>query len=245
MLKGRNVLVTGGDRGIGKGIVLKFARQGANVWFTYNSNEEGAEKTKREASEFGTNIDCYQLNLKEETSLQNFLNHLSEDNLSFNVLVNNAGYTDDNLFIRSELDKWWGVIQVIFNGVVKLTHELLPKMVTQDHARIINISSIAGLMAVPGQTNYCSAKSALIMFTKTLGKELARLGVTVNAIAPGYIDTDMTNSYDKETRKAFKKMIPMNRFGTTEEVAYAALFLASEMSSFITSQVLVVDGGML
>ena len=118
-------------------------------------------------------------------------------------------------------------------------------MVTQEDARIINITSIAGLTGISGQTNYCSAKSALIMFTKTLGKELARIGVTVNAIAPGYIETDMTGGYDKETKKAFRKSVPMNRFGEPEEIANVALFLASPLSSYITSQVIVADGGML
>jgi len=245
MLKNRNVLITGGDKGIGKAIVMKFAENGANVWFTYNSNIQTAKQTKEEASAFGKEINFFHLNLKESDSIEKLIEIIIEKNLSFNVLVNNAGYTDDNLFMRSELDKWWGVFHVIFDGAVKITHALLPGMVTQDNARIINISSIAGLTGISGQTNYCSAKSALIMFTKTLGKELARLGVTVNAIAPGYVETDMTSGYDKDTKKAFKKLVPMNRFGKPEEIADVALFLASSMSSFITSQVIVADGGMM
>ncbi|NVO11301.1 MAG: 3-oxoacyl-ACP reductase FabG [Bacteroidales bacterium] len=245
MLKNRNVLVVGGEKGIGKAIVLKLAENGANVWFTYSTAIAYAEQTKKDAMEFGTVIDFFPLDLKDNASIAKLIESINEKNLIFNVLVNNAGYTDDNLFMRSELDKWWGVFQVIFDGAVKITHALLPNMITQDNARIINISSIAGLTAISGQTNYCSAKSALIMFTKTLGKEVARLGVTVNAIAPGYVDTDMTKGYDKETKKAFKKLVPMNRFGKPEEIAEVALFLASNMSSYITSQVIVVDGGML
>lgn len=245
MLKNRNALITGGDKGIGKAIVLKFAENGANIWFTYNSDLQSAEQTKKDAMAFGTKVEFFQLNFKNEGSIDDFTKYIHDNNQSFSILVNNAGFTEDNLFMRSELDKWWGVFQVIFDGAVKLTHALLPEMVKQDNARIINITSIAGLIGVSGQTNYCSAKSALIMFTKTLGKELARLGVTVNAIAPGYIETDMTSGYDKDTKKAFKKLVPMNRFGKPEEIADVALFLSSSMSSYITSQVIVVDGGML
>lgn len=245
MLENSTVLVTGGDKGIGKAIVLEFAKNGANVWFTYNSDLDNAQQTKDEALQFGNDINFLQVNLKDEDSINNLLTIINDKSLSFNILVNNAGYTDDNLFMRSDFDAWKGVFQVIFEGAVKLTHALLPDIITQDEGRIINISSIAGLMGVPGQTNYCSAKSALLMFTKTLGKELGRLGVTVNAVAPGYVETDMTRDYDRETKRAFKKQIPMNRFGKPEEIAHAALFLASPQSSYITSQVIVVDGGML
>lgn len=245
MLKGLNVFITGGDRGIGKAIVLHFAKNGANVYFSYNSNKEAAECTKNEALTFGTTIDYYQLNLKSAESIQSTSDKLLDDIKSLNILVNNAGYVDDVMFVKADFNKWYDVFSVTFRGAVSLTHKLLPNILMQEYGRIINISSIAGLTGIIGQTNYCSAKAALISFTKTLGRELARLDITVNAIAPGYINTDMTGSYTKEEKKAMRGSVPMNRFGEAKEVAEAALFLASNMSSYITSQVIVVDGGML
>ena len=244
MIKNNNVFITGGDKGIGKAIVLKMAENGANVYFTYNSDIDSAKATKEEAEKFNTQINFYQLNLKEKSSIDRVVEQVINDVGEINILINNAGVVDDVLFMKADLDKWWEVFQVIFNGAVTLTHKLLPNIVAQDYGRIINVSSIAGLTGIQGQTNYCSAKSALLSFTKTLGRELARLEINVNAIAPGYINTDMTGSYDVETKKRFKKTIPMNRFGKPNEIA-EVLFLASPMSSYITGQTIVVDGGMI
>jgi 3-oxoacyl-[acyl-carrier protein] reductase len=245
MLNNYNALITGGDKGIGKAIALKFAENGANVYFTYNSNLEAAEATKVELEAKGVKSDFIQLNLKSEESISKAAQQIDEISDGINIIVNNAGYVDDVLFMQADLEKWNGVFQVIFHGTVSLTHKLLPKLITQDYARIINVASIAGLTGILGQTNYCAAKAAILNFTKTLGRELARLDVTVNAIAPGYIETDMTGDYDRDTKKAFKKSVPMNRFGKPEEIANVALFLASEMSSYITGQVIVADGGMI
>ena len=245
MLENLNVLITGGDKGIGKAIALKYAENGANVYFTYNSNLEAAKETKAELEAKGVKSDHIQLNLKSEESIIKAVEEIESKANGVNILVNNAGYVDDVLFLQADLEKWSAVFQVIFHGTISLTHKLLPKMVQQNYARIINVTSIAGLTGIPGQTNYCSAKAAVLNFTKTLGRELARLEVNVNAIAPGYIETDMTSGYDRETKKAFKKSVPMNRFGKPEEIANVALFLASEMSSYITGQVIVADGGMI
>lgn len=245
MLKGLNAIVTGGDKGLGKAIVIAFASQGANVYFTYNKDSKSAFQTLEEAQRYGTDIKYYQLDLRSDESIDRFIVQLSKDVPKINILVNNAGYINDGIFINSSLDEWNSVIQVIFNGAVKVTRKLLPSIIEQEYGKIINISSIAGIIGIVGQTNYCAAKSALLSFTKVLGKELAPIGVNVNAIAPGYINTDMIKGFEKEQKRKFKLSIPMKRFGKAEEVANAALFLASSMSSYITGQVLIVDGGMI
>jgi|LGVC01.1.fsa_nt_gb 3-oxoacyl-[acyl-carrier protein] reductase len=245
MLKNKTVLVTGGNKGIGKAIVLRFAENGAKVIFTYNSDLESAKKTKSEAQQYGTEIDFCKLDLASSENIDQFLEEIETDTRDVNILVNNAGYVNDALFMKADMDNWWGVFNVIFAGAVRITKGLLNNIVRQDYGRIINVASTAGLTGVRGQTNYSSAKAALIMFTRTLGKELAGLGVTVNAIAPGYVDTDMTGIYDPDSKKKFKKSVPMRRFGKPEEIANVALFLASDLSSYITSQVIIADGGMI
>lgn len=245
MLKDKTVLVTGGNKGIGKAIVLKFAENRAKVFFTYNSDLESAKKTKSEAQQYGTKIDFCKLDLASSENIEQFLEKIETDTRDVNILVNNAGYINDALFMKADMDNWWRVFNVIFAGTVRITKGLLNNIVRQDYGRIINVASTAGLIGVRGQTNYSSAKAALIMFTKTLGKELAGLGVTVNAIAPGYVDTAMTGIYGPDSKKEFKKSVPMRRFGKPEEIANVALFLASDQSSYITSQVIIADGGMI
>ena len=161
------------------------------------------------------------------------------------ILINNAGYTYDEPFAFVDWKSWYSVFDVVFKGSIYLTHKLLPFLVEEDYARIVNISSVAGEIGIVGQSNYCSAKSALISFTNVLGKELAGANINVNAVAPGYIKTDMLDKVSKEKQKEFRKQIPMKRFGECNEVANVVLFLISPESSYITGQVIVVDGGLL
>lgn len=245
MLSGKNVLITGGDKGIGKSIVLKFAQNNATVYFTYNSDIENAKQTKEEAQRYCKNTEYYQLNLSSRKNIDRFISTFITKVSTLDILVNNAGRLYDILFARADMQEWWNVFDIIFKGSVCLTKGLINNIIHQENSRIINIASTAGLIGIPGQSNYSSAKSALIMFTKVLGKELARIGVNVNAIAPGYIETEMTKAIPLEVKKQYKKNIPMHRFGKPEEVANAALFLASSLSNYITGQVIVVDGGLI
>jgi 3-oxoacyl-[acyl-carrier protein] reductase len=244
MLNNKNAIVTGGDKGIGKAIVLKFAEQGANVSFTYNSDLESARAVQEEALKYNTKIAYYQMNLAEPEQIKNTVKDIISEMKTIDILVNNAGSVDDFLFAKADIERWFNIMQINFNGAVRVTKIVLEKMIRELNGTIINVASTAGLIGIPGQSNYSASKAALISLTKTLGKELARLGIRVNAIAPGYTDTEMLKKYSVEISEQFKKSIPMHRFGKTAEVANTALFLASEMSSYITSQVIVVDGGM-
>ncbi len=245
MLKNVNALVTGGSKGIGKAIVLKLAQNGANVLFTYNSNKELAIETVKEASSYGVIVKCFHLNLSSHDSIKLFMNENREDINSVNVLINNAGYIYDSLFYNTDYEKWNSSFTTLFDGTIFLTHQLLKILIYRENSRIINISSIAGLIGVVGQTNYCSAKAAIIGFTKALSKELALLNINVNAIAPGYIETNMLDHFNKEEKIKIKNSIPMKRLGKPSEIADAVIFLSSSMSTYITGQTIVIDGGLI
>lgn len=245
MLNGLNAVITGGDKGIGKAIVLSLASKGVNVNFTYCKDEFNACKVQKEAEEYGVKVYIYQLDLCSQESIDRFVENLFQKNSKINILINNAGYTYDEPFAFVDWKSWYSVFDVVFKGSIYLTHKLLPFLVEEDYARIVNISSVAGKIGIVGQSNYCSAKSALISFTNVLGKELAGANINVNAVAPGYIKTDMLDKVSKEKQKEFRKQIPMKRFGECNEVANVVLFLISPESSYITGQVIVVDGGLL
>ncbi len=245
MLSRKNAFVTGGDKGIGKAIVMKFAENGANVFFTYNSDLENAEKTKEEAARFGTHIEFHQLDVTSEPLVKNLIQTLIREIKRIDILVNNAGIVKDGMFMMANMEKWWHVVDVIYGGTMKVTKEVLFNMVSQKFGKIINITSVGGVIGISGQTNYTSAKGAILSFTKSLSKEIARLGITVNCISPGYVDTDMVQQYSEEIKLKFKEAVPMKRFASTEEVANVALFLASDLSSYITGQNIIVDGGMV
>jgi NAD(P)-dependent dehydrogenase (short-subunit alcohol dehydrogenase family) len=160
------------------------------------------------------------------------------------ILVNNAGIVKDGMFMMANMEKWWHVVDVIFGGTITITKEVLFNMVSQKFGKIINITSVGGVIGIHGQTNYTSAKGAILSFTKSLAKEVARLGITINCISPGYVDTDMVQQYSEDAKSKFKEAIPMKRFASSEEIANVALFLASDLSNYITGQNIIVDGGM-
>jgi 3-oxoacyl-[acyl-carrier protein] reductase len=237
------VLVTGGSRGIGRAICIAFAKAGYPVIINYLSNEQAALETKKLVEEAGSIAELLPFDVSNreeiENALRNWEDTHSDDNIS--VLINNAGIRDDALMIFMQNEQWNKVIDTNLNSFFYITRRLLKGMVTKRFGRIINIVSLSGLKGLPGQTNYSAAKAGVIGATKALALEVAARKVTVNAIAPGFIETDMTKDLDTE---ALIKMIPAGRFGKVEEVADLALFLASERASYITGQVISVNGGL-
>ena len=236
-------LVTGGSRGIGRAICIAFAQAGYPVIINYLSNEKAALETKKMAEETGAIVELLPFDVSDIEDIENALSSWDEkhpdDNIS--ILVNNAGIKDDALMIFMQNEQWDKVINTNLNSFFYITRRVLKKMLTKRFGRIINIVSLSGLKGLPGQTNYSAAKAGVIGATKALAQEVAARKVTVNAIAPGFIETDMIKDLDAET---LKKMIPAGRFGKAEEVASLTLFLASEQAGYITGQVVSINGGL-
>jgi 3-oxoacyl-[acyl-carrier protein] reductase len=238
---GKVVLVTGGTRGIGRAIVRKFSSLGANVAFNYINNEGKASQLSKDLDSsiyFKTDVSDF----KEVTGLvKNVINEWGK----IDIVVNNAGITKDKLLIMMKESDWDNVIDTNLKGVFNITKAVYKIMAKQRSGRIINISSIVGIMGNAGQANYAASKAGIIGFTKSIAKELASRGITVNAVAPGLINSDMTNKIPDDLKKIYKDIIPMHTLGEPEDVANAVVFLASDMARYITGQVLVVDGGMI
>lgn len=237
-------LVTGGSRGLGRAICLKLAQMGIPVLINYQNNAEAAQEVKRlvEAENATAELMQFDVSSKEavETALNRWENAHPDDYIAY--LVNNAGIRKDNLMFMMPEEDWHGVINTTLDGFFHVTRHLLPKMMMRKHGgRIVNMASLSGLKGLPGQTNYSAAKAALIGATKALAQETAARGVTVNAIAPGFIETDMTKNLPQDE---LKKLIPMQRFGKPEEVAALAAFLISDAASYITGEVISINGGL-
>lgn len=236
-------LVTGGSRGIGKAICLTLAKQGFNLVINYASNEEAAQQTKQEIEEYQVNAELLKFNVADRAEVRQVLGEWQKNNTDkeIHVLVNNAGIRKDNLLMWMKDEEWDGVLNVSLGGFYNVTREVLPELIKYKGGRIINIVSLSGLKGLPGQTNYSSAKAAVIGATKALAQEVARRNITVNAVAPGFISTDMTGDINE---KELKSLIPMRRFGTAQEVADLVGFLASPASSYITGEVISINGGL-
>ncbi|PTX43023.1 3-oxoacyl-[acyl-carrier protein] reductase [Christiangramia gaetbulicola] len=237
-------LVTGGSRGIGKAICLKIAAElKYNILLNYNSNTEAAEETQVEIETFGVKCDLLKFNVADADAVQNSLENWKAENTEakIEILVNNAGITKDGLFIFTNKESWNSVINTSLNGFYNVTQAVLKDMLRSRYGRVINIVSLSGLKGNPGQVNYSAAKGAVISATKALAQEIGKRKVTVNAVAPGFIQSDMTKDFDEEE---FKKHIPLNRFGEAEEVAELVSFLASDRSSYITGEVININGGL-
>ncbi|HEU0063437.1 MAG TPA: 3-oxoacyl-[acyl-carrier-protein] reductase [Flavisolibacter sp.] len=247
LLEKKVVIITGAARGIGEGIALKFAEHGANVAFTYvsDSSSEKANSLEKKLSGMGVKAKAYKTNAASFTESEQFVNDVVKEFGSVDVCVNNAGISKDNLLLRMTQEQWDDVIEVNLKSVFNMTKQVIRPMMKAKAGSIINMSSVIGLMGNAGQGSYAASKAGIIGFTKSVAKELGSRNIRCNAIAPGFVETDMT-SYLKEGEQAdkYKAGIPLGRFGTADDIAKATLFLASDLSSYITGQVICVDGGL-
>ena len=239
----RYALVTGGSRGLGRAVCIKLAKQGLPVIINYQSNSQAAEEVKQIIEAEGGIAELLQFNVADKEQVDNAIENWEtthpDDYIA--ILVNNAGIREDNLMIFMQDEQWSNVIDTSLNGFFYVTRRALKGMLSKRFGRIINMASLSGIKGLPGQTNYSAAKAALIGATKALSQEVASRKVTVNAIAPGFISTDMTKGLDEDS---LKKLVPMGRFGKPEEVAALVGFLASEDSSYITGEVISINGGL-
>ena len=240
--EGQAALITGAGRGIGKTIALKLAVSGADTILVDMSPE--MDDVRKEIE--GMNRKCltFQVDVTDSEAIYAIVNNIIEEMGEIHILVNNAGITQDNLFMRMKPEQWSKVIDVNLNGVFNVTKAVIRSMVKQRYGKIINISSVVGFSGNPGQVNYSSTKSALVGFTKSLAREVGTRGVTVNAVAPGFIDTAMTQALNESQQEAILQQIPLGRMGDAGDIANAVAFLASKEASYITGTVLHVNGGM-
>ncbi len=245
MLKGKVALVTGGSRGIGKAIALSLAKNGANVVVNYSGNEEAAQKVVEEITALGVKAIAYKANVSSSDEVAALVKNTVDEFGSIDILVNNAGITRDGLLLRMKDADWDAVIDTNLKGVFNCIKAAAKFMTRQRNGRIINISSVVGQIGNPGQMNYVAAKAGVLGLTKTAAKELASRNITVNAIAPGFIETDMTNELNEQIRNSMLTNIPLQSFGQPEDIANAVVFLATDASRYITGQTINVDGGLV
>ena len=245
LLEGKTAIITGGSRGIGKGIVEVFANHGANVAFTYSSSAEAANNLAEEVAKLGVKAKAYQSDAASFTEAQTLVDEVLKDFGSVDILINNAGITKDNLLMRISEEDFDKVIEVNLKSVFNMTKAVQRTMLKQRQGSIINMSSVVGVKGNAGQTNYAASKAGVIGFTKSVAIELGSRNIRCNAIAPGFIETEMTQSLNEDAVKGWTDMIPLKRGGSPQDVANACVFLASDLSAYITGQVLNVDGGML
>lgn len=242
--EGKTAIVTGGSRGIGRAICLELAADGANVVFCYAGNEGAAKETARAVESLGANALAVRCDVSDAEQVDALVKAARETFGRIDILVNNAGITRDNLAVRMSEADFDAVIDANLKGTFLCMKAVSRWMVKQRYGRIVNLSSVVGLRGNAGQVNYAASKAGVVGMTKSLAKELASRGVTVNAVAPGFIETDMTAALSKSARAAAEGSIPMNRLGAPEDVAKAVAFLAGDAAAYITGQVLAVDGGM-
>ena len=245
LLEGKVSLITGASRGIGKGIAEKFAQQGANVAFTYLSSVEKGKALEDELAAYGIKAIGYRSNAADFKAAEELVNAVVNDFGALHIVVNNAGITKDNLLMRMTEEAWDEVINTNLKSVFNITKAAQRTMLKQRYGSIINMSSVVGINGNPGQANYSASKAGINGFTKSIAKELGSRNIRCNAIAPGFIETEMTAALDPAVVQSWRESIPLKRGGTPEDVANLALFLASDMSSYITGQVYNVCGGML
>lgn len=244
LLESKTALITGAARGIGKQIAITFAKEGCNVAFTDISLNEEALQTLAELQSYGVQARAYASNAADYEASHQVVEQVIAEFGKIDILVNNAGITRDTLLMRMTEQQWDDVMQVNLKSVFNFTHAVTPIMLRQRSGAIISLSSIVGVNGNAGQANYAASKAGIIAFTKSVAKELGARGIRANAIAPGFIMTEMTAALSEETLKQFVSLIPMKRGGTTEEVAKVALFLASDLSSYVSGQVIQVNGAM-
>ncbi len=243
-LEGKLALVTGASRGIGRAIALELAKNGADVIINYKGSEDKAKELAQEIEKLGKKAYLSRFDVSNPEEVKRSIKEVENSAGSINILVNNAGITRDTLFLRMKEEDWDKVIKTNLYSVFYVTQAVLPMMTKQRWGRIINISSVVAFTGNPGQTNYCAAKAGIIGFTKALSLEVAGRNITVNAVAPGYIETDMTANLPEKVKTAFIEGIPLKRAGSPEEVAHLVAFLASEKAGYITGCVFHINGGL-
>jgi len=245
LLENKTAIITGATRGIGKGIAISFAKQGAHVAFTYSSSVEAAQELEKELESFGVKAKGYQSNAANFDAAQQLAADVLKEFGSIDILINNAGITKDNLLMRISEEDFDKVIEVNLKSVFNLTKAVIRPMMKQRAGSIINMSSVVGLKGNAGQTNYAASKAGILGFTKSVALELGSRNIRCNTIAPGFIETEMTDKLNEDVVQGWRESIPLKRGGTPEDIANACVFLASDMSAYITGQTLSVDGGML
>ena len=245
LLDGKTAIITGASRGIGRGIALVFAEQGANVAFTYSSSAEAANELEKNLNCLGIKAKGYKSDAASFQEAQDLAEKVFSEFGSIDILINNAGITKDNLLMRISEEDFDKVIEVNLKSVFNMTKAVQRTMLKQRKGSIINMSSVVGVKGNAGQTNYAASKAGIIGFSKSVALELGSRNIRSNVIAPGFIETEMTAKLDEDTVKGWRESIPLKRGGTPEDIANACVFLASDMSSYITGQTLNVDGGML
>jgi len=244
LLEGKTALITGAARGIGKGIALKFASEGANIAFTDLVIDENGLATEKEIAAFGVKVKGYASNAADFAATEELVKQVQADFGRIDILVNNAGITKDALMLRMTEAQWDAVIAVNLKSAFNFIHAVTPVMLRQKAGSIINMASVVGVHGNAGQCNYAASKAGLIALAKSIGQEVGSRGIRANAIAPGFIDTAMTQALPDDVRKEWIKNIPLRRAGQVEDIANVATFLASDLSSYVTGQVIQVDGGM-
>jgi len=247
LLKDKVAIITGAARGIGEAVALKFAEQGANIAFTYvsDSSKEKAEALTEKLKTYGVQAKAWQSNAADFSAAEQFVAEVVETFGKVDICVNNAGISKDNLLLRLTPDQWQSVIETNLNSIYNMTKQVIRPMMKAKAGSIINMSSVVGLSGNAGQSSYAASKAGIIGFTKSIAQELGSRNIRCNAIAPGFIETDMTHYLkDNPAGEAYLKSIPLGRFGKAEEIANTALFLGSDLSSYITGQVISACGGM-
>lgn len=244
MLNEKVAVITGGSRGIGRAIALKLAGQGANIVVNYTSNASAADEVVKLVEELGSKAIAIKADVSLEADVKNLIKETEEKLGKIDILINNAGITRDGLLIRMKESDWDDVLNINLKGVFLTTKLIGKKMLKQRKGKIVNITSVVGLMGNAGQANYAASKAGVIGFTKSIAKEFASRGITVNAVAPGFIKSDMTNKLSDEVIENYCKAIPLQKMGDVEDVANVVSFLVSEDSKYITGQTIQVDGGM-
>jgi 3-oxoacyl-[acyl-carrier protein] reductase len=245
LLENKTAIITGATRGIGRGIALAFARNGCNVAFTYSSSTEAAQNLEKELNQLGVKAKSYQSNAADFDQAQQLVDEVIKEFETVDILVNNAGITKDNLLMRIGEDDFDQVIEVNLKSVFNMTKAIQRSFLKQRHGSLIHMSSVVGIKGNAGQSNYAASKAGIIGFSKAIALELGSRNIRSNVIAPGFIETEMTEKLPEDVVQKWREGIPLKRGGTPEDVANACVFLASDLSNYITGQVLQVDGGML
>lgn len=243
LLEGKVAIITGATRGIGRGVAEVFAKNGADIAFTYVSSDEKAKEVEETLKAFGVKVKSYKFNVSDYQATEDFINDVAEEFGKIDAIVNNAGITRDGLLMRMSEENWDDVMNINLKSVFNVTKCALKTLLKQRFGSIINMSSVVGIEGNGGQSNYAASKAGVIGFTKSIAQEIGSRNIRCNAIAPGFIETEMTENLDPEVIKGWVEDIPMKRSGTPEDVANTALFLASDLSNYVNGQVINVCGG--